>query len=296
MRRRRPVRHRKRRPAGQVEKKPRSPSGPPRTQTVTSPSTAPQGVSLRLRGSVGSGGRNAPDDVRLVKRRLIALGFNWLSDDTSINQATTNAIRLFQAIKQGSQRMEGAAVDGVIEVGADTHRWLEASNAPRWRLMPAGGPGDGFRNTEVLDQTGDDHDWGTDWLADMTSGAGATYLTRYLSANPAAAPITINDASKPRGGPTPDHQTHQTGMCCDVRLPRRDGTAPGNTTVHDGRYDRGAMRAMLSAFRAHPLVRRIVFNDPVLIAEGLCTAVAGHDDHAHVEITPPPRAPSRDNR
>src|SRR5216117_489527 len=170
MRRRRPVRHRTRRPAGQVEKKPRSPSGPPRTQTVTAPSTAPQGVSLRLRGSVGSGGRNAPDDVRLVKRRLIALG-------------------------------------------ADTHRWLEASNAPRWRLMPAGGPGDGFRNTEVLDQTGDDHDWGTDWLADMTSGAGATYLTRYLSANPAAAPITINDASKPRGGPTPDHQTHQTGMC-----------------------------------------------------------------------------------
>jgi hypothetical protein len=34
----------------------------------------------------------------------------------------------------------------------------------------------------------------------------------------------------------------------------------------------------------------------VLIAEGLCTAVAGHDDHAHVEITPPARAPSRDNR
>jgi hypothetical protein len=50
------------------------------------------------------------------------------------------------------------------------------------------------------------------------------------------------------------------------------------------------MRALLSAFRAQPLVRRVVFNDPVLIAEGLCTAVAGHEDHAHVEITSPARA------
>jgi hypothetical protein len=50
------------------------------------------------------------------------------------------------------------------------------------------------------------------------------------------------------------------------------------------------MRAMLEAFRAQPLVARIVFNDPALIAEGLCSALAGHDDHAHVEITAPARA------
>jgi hypothetical protein len=244
----------------------------------------------QLQGSVGSGGINAPDDVRHVKRRLIALGFNWLSDDTSINQATINVIRLFQAITRGAQRVDAAGVDGLIEVGGDTLRWLDAGNAPRWRLMPAGGaPEDGFRNTEVLDQTGDDHDWGTDWLADTTSRAGVTYRAAYLSAHPSAAPITINDASKPRGGPTPDHQTHQTGMCCDIRLPRTNGTAPGNTTFRDPTYDRGAMRAMLRALRAQPLVARMFFNDPVLIAERLCTASAGHDDHAHVEITAPAR-------
>src|SRR2546430_9100911 len=51
-------------------------------------------------------------------------------------------------------------------------------------------------------------------------------------------------------------QTHQTGMCCDLRVPRTDGTAPGNTTLHDPTYDRDAMRAMLGAFRAEPLGRR----------------------------------------
>jgi hypothetical protein len=284
MRRRRAMRHSTRRLAGQVSQKPRRPSRP---------TTAPPAFSLPLQGSVGAGGGNAPDDVRGVKRRLIALGFNWLSDDTSINQATIRTISLFQAITRGFQRVDGAPVDGLIEVGRDTHRWLEASNAPRWRLMPAGGaPEDGFRNTEVLDQTGDDHDWGTEWLARTITDAGATYRTEYLSEHPSAAPITVNDVSTPRGGPTPDHQTHQTGMCCDVRVARTDGTAPGNTTFRDRTYDRGAMRAMLSALRAQPLVRHIVFNDPVLIREGLCTALAGHDDHVHAEITAPaPGAP-----
>jgi hypothetical protein len=254
------------------------------------PTPAPPVVSLPLRGSVGSGGANRPDDVRLVKRRLIALGFTWLSDDASINAATISAIRLFQAIKAGFQRIGGTGVDGLIDVGGNTHRWLEASNAPRWRLMLAGGsPDDGFRNTEVLDQTGDDHDWGTDWLADTTAWAGGTYRRDHLSAHPEAALITINDASKPRGGLTPDHRGHQTGMCCDLRLPRTDGTAPGNTTFRNQRYDGAAMGAMLRAFRTQPLLSRIFFNDPRLIAEGLCTARAGHDDHAHVEITAPGR-------
>ena len=284
------MRHGTRHLAGRVSEKRRRPSGQPRRNALTAPTTTSPALSLPLQGSVGSGGGNAPDDVRLVKRRLIALGFSWLSEDTSINQATIRAIRLFQAITQGFQRVEGAGVDGLVEAGGNTHRWLEASNAPRWRLMPAGGaPEDGFRNTEVLDQTGDDHDWGTEWLAHTITAAGTTYRTGYLSAHPSAAPITVNDASKPRGGPTPDHQTHQTGMCCDLRVPRTDGTAPGNTTLHDPTYDRDVMRAMLSAFRAEPLVRRILFNDPVLVREGFCTALAGHDDHAHAEITAPAR-------
>lgn len=49
------------------------------------------------------------------------------------------------------------------------------------------------------------------------------------------------------------------------------------------------MRAMLEALAAEPLFERTFFNDPALIAEGLCTRLSGHDDHAHVEIHPPVR-------
>ena len=288
MSRKRPVKRRKR---SRARRAPHEPRKTALTAVAVTPPAAQAAVSLPLRGSVGNGGANRPGDVRFVKKRLIALGFDWLSDDPSINQATTSTITLFQAITRGFQKVGGAGVDGLIDVGGRTHRWLEASNAPRWRLMPAGGPlENGFRNTEVLDQTGDDHDWGTDWLADTTSRAGATYWTDHLSARPTAALITINDASKPRGGPTPDHQGHQTGMCCDIRLPRTDGTAPGNTTFRNREYDQRAMRTMLEVFRAQPLVRRIFFNAPTLIAEDLCRALPGHDDHAHVEITAPARA------
>jgi hypothetical protein len=37
------------------------------------------------------------------------------------------------------------------------------------------------------------------------------------------------------------------------------------------------MRAMLEAFRTQPLVARIVFNDPALIAEGLCSGQLATD-------------------
>jgi hypothetical protein len=34
---------------------------------------------------------------------------------------------------------------------------------------------------------------------------------------------------------------------------------------------------------------RVFLNDETLIHEGLCQAVAGHDNHAHFEIKPPVR-------
>jgi hypothetical protein len=51
------------------------------------------------------------------------------------------------------------------------------------------------------------------------------------------------------------------------------------------------MRAALRAFRAQPLVTAIYFNNPTLIAEGLCAHLQGHDNHAHVHTSPPARQP-----
>jgi hypothetical protein len=51
------------------------------------------------------------------------------------------------------------------------------------------------------------------------------------------------------------------------------------------------MRAMLKAIRNQSkyAIKRIFFNDFTLITEGLCVAAPGHDNHAHIDIIPPPQ-------
>ncbi len=75
---------------------------------------------------------------------------------------------------------------------------------------------------------------------------------------------------------------------CDVKLPRTDGLA-GGITYEDPPYDQAATRAILKAFKAQPLVTKLFFNDPVLIAEGLCEMQDAHDNHVHAQISPPQR-------
>lgn len=243
-------------------------------------------MNLNLRGSVGKGGVNHPEDVAAVKARLIALGFNWLSAGSLLTTEVVRTIKLFQSIKSGRQTVDG---DGRIDVGQDTHRWLEAENAPHWKKMPIGDKALGFFNVEVAQEHNDNHDFGTDWLADMIAAAGAEYHDRFMATHPNAGPIVVNDASIPTGGDSTDHKGHETGLCCDLRLARKDGSTAGGIVVHSSIYDRDAMRAILQALRHQSLVSKIFLNDSVLINEGLCTRQSGHDNHVHVEIGVPVR-------
>ncbi len=244
--------------------------------------------SVPIFGSVGLRAVNNPEDVFQVKVRLIELGFAWLQADETAGPETMTVIKLFQAIKNGFQRIDDIRNDGRVDPNGETHLWLQASNAPSWILMPAGSLEEGFINTEIAD-TSDNHDFGTNWLSDTIRAAGAHYRVNYMDANPSAPPITINDASKPRGGFTPIHQGHQAGLSCDVRLPHKSGLVGGGITYKDARYDRTAMRAVIKAFRKQRLAIRVFFNDPQLVKERLCQAVSGHDNHAHFEVAPPAR-------
>lgn len=250
------------------------------------------GARDRPTASVGVGGDNRPADVRAVKRRLVDLGFDWLDDSGSVDDEFVQTIRLFQSIVRGrSQVVSDRLVDGRVDVPGFTYSWLMAANAPRWQRMPAGDAEgtERFYNVEVVEQDFDDHEHGTDWMATVIRDAGRHYRDQYLATRPEAAPLTVNDVSRPHGGNTPDHSGHETGLSADLRLPRVNGTAPGNTTFRTAEYDREAMRAMLRAVRAQPGVRRILFNDPELTADGLCQWAAGHDDHAHVDVELPER-------
>lgn len=245
-------------------------------------------MPINIQGSVGSGGANKPEDVRAVKTRLIELGFDWLAAVgviDQVDQLTNGTIKLFQTIKQGLNTITG---DGRVDVNGNTLKWLQASNAPRWQTMPAGSREEGFVNDELKDKS-DQHDFGTNWLADTLRGAGAKYKADFLTLHPSAAVLSINDTSLPRGGNTSAHATHESGLASDIRLPRKDGNV-GGITVADSAYDRSVMRAMLNAFLAQPLAKRVLLNDSVLRAEGVCSFAGGHDNHAHFEVKPPARA------
>ncbi len=238
-----------------------------------------------IKNSVGRNGVNNSEDVVKLKKRLIELGFDWLTPNRKIDADTVRTIKLFQSIKNGRNTVGG---DGRVDVPGDTFSWLQAVNAPQWQIMPQGSRSQGFYNYELQDIS-DKHDYGTNWMADTIKTAGKDYYDKYLSLHKNAALITINDVSLPRGGDTPDHKGHETGIACDLRLPRTDGTAPGNTTYNHKLYDQSATRAMLISLQRQPLLKSILFNDPVLIAKGLCKYNKGHNDHIHFEISPPKR-------
>ncbi|HEX7313355.1 MAG TPA: peptidoglycan-binding domain-containing protein [Pyrinomonadaceae bacterium] len=244
---------------------------------------------VNIKKSVGLGAVNNSADVKAVKARLIELGFDWLTADDIMGPTTVKAIKLFQAIKNGRNQVNLGS-DGRVDPGGDTLKWLNADNAPRWIQMPQGSAAEGFHNHE-LEQTDDAHDFGTNWLADTLRATALAYKDNHLSANPKAALLTLNDFSLPQGGDTPMHATHESGLACDIRLPRKNGST-GGIEVTSASYDRKAMRAMIIAFRQQPQASRVLLSDQVLVAEGLCMAASGHANHAHFEIKPPPRNPA----
>jgi hypothetical protein len=244
-------------------------------------------MPTEIQSSVGLNAVNRPADVLAVKTRLVELGFNFITADNVMGPITIQAIRLFQAIKNGLNVVADHRNDGRVDVGGDTLKWLQAANAPHWQRMPAGSADEGFVNDNIADLN-DNHDFGTSWMAETLRAAGQTYRADFLGDHPHAALLHINDTSLPQGGDTPVHATHESGLASDIRLPHRDGTV-GGITVNDGTYDRIAMRAMIRAFRRQPQASRIFLSDPVLVGEGLCQALQGHLNHAHFEIKPPVR-------
>ena len=240
---------------------------------------------LILGASVGRNAPNDSSDVGALRRFLRALGYDWLAESDTVDADLVATINLLQSIRGGRHQVRG---DGVIDVPGPTYSFLQALDVARWQQMtPGGGAEDGFVNIELQDPN-DDHEFGTSWMAWTIEESGRAYHDGHRAQHPQAAPITVNDVSRPRGGPTPDHNGHETGLAVDLRLPRRDGTAPGNTRHTSDTYDRDTMRAHLRAIRMQPMVHRILFNDPSLIGERLCVRAAGHDDHVHVEIAPLP--------
>ena len=96
-------------------------------------------------------------------------------------------------------------------------------------------------------------------------------------------PISVGQISRRNGEVFPPHKSHRKGYQVDVRLMRKDGkNLP--ITIHDKQYDPDATRAMIQMIRSHAKVKSILCNDQGLIAAGLTSWFANHENHAHINF------------
>lgn len=83
---------------------------------------------MDLQCSVGTGGRNRASDVKLVESKFSRMCFR--------SGRLENKIKLLQAIIHNYTdltRVDKKKVDGRIDVGYSTHKWLASKNPPYWQ-------------------------------------------------------------------------------------------------------------------------------------------------------------------
>ncbi len=98
-----------------------------------------------------------------------------------------------------------------------------------------------------------------------------------------SVPVSFGDMSHPGGSAFPPHVGHQTGNEVDIRPFRKDGANLPMRWDNDG-YDQARTRQFLTLLHKRHGAVVVLFNDPKLIAEGLCRFHTGHSDHIHIRI------------
>jgi peptidoglycan hydrolase-like protein with peptidoglycan-binding domain len=96
-------------------------------------------------------------------------------------------------------------------------------------------------------------------------------------------PVFVGDISRKGGGTFPPHSAHKDGRDVDLR-PFRHRGQPGATNINDPSYDHALTRALVLLVRQKFPQVTVLFNDPLLIGDGLTRQFAGHDNHLHVRF------------
>jgi hypothetical protein len=95
-------------------------------------------------------------------------------------------------------------------------------------------------------------------------------------------PISIGQISHKGGGSFfPPHHQHKFGVEADMRPLSKSGEDL-HLTFESAEYSRDLTREFVTFLRSHAKMHRVFFNDPKLIAEGLTSHAAGHDNHLHL--------------
>ncbi len=232
--------------------------------------------------------------VSQLQRQLEAAGYELGDIDGKFGRRTKAAVEAFQAA-------HGLQVDGVV--GRKTAAQLrDPGDTFQPQTPPSGSnrvlsPAElrGLNNTRVDTQMPDrgygfqsyypaNHRVGTERTVETMK----TFAARYFEAT--GRTVRIGDISVRGGGPIPDHGAHRNGRNVDIDMQFSDGRTDierdrnsTNATWRSPAYDRNATRRMIQELRrVNPNVD-ILFNDPVLVREGLVRPLANHDNHIHIQ-------------
>lgn len=229
--------------------------GLPQTGIVDAPTWT------RLVVPIGPGATG--DAVVAVQRLLREKRSASVPTDGVYGASTTTAVRAFQAHM-------GLAQSGSMD-------------AATWRALVWHFELPTFSAAALCDYSSGNGpaNWGTSEMISTLEAAGAAMVGAGYGR------VAIGDVSLEHGGDIPGHLTHEVGLDADVRPMRRaNDQCSFGTNWKTTAYDRDATRALIKAIGAATPghVQFVLFNDPVLIQEGLATYHSAHDDHLHVML------------
>ncbi len=92
--------------------------------------------------------------------------------------------------------------------------------------------------------------------------------------------IGVGDISLAGGRPTPDHDSHKSGLEVDIRPLRKDGREEP-VFWWEPEYDKAATAELIALFRSLAPVVQILFNGPSI---PFVMKAKKHDHHFHVKL------------
>jgi penicillin-insensitive murein endopeptidase len=243
-------------------------------------------TEARINGTVGSGGENRADDVRVVQDLLNRATGAGLDVDGDCGPQTVGAITEYQ--KGFTSRPDGrvdpegltlrklraAVADGRAPTGEPERPPSQAGPAAPGggastgtRLQPLGG-GKGYYSYSKPERQ-----FGSDALLSALHDVGVRLAKAGLE-------YGVGDLSFEQGGAISPHKTHTSGHHADLRPIRSDGGhAP--TSIGDPSYSREATRTLVESLQTQASVNQILFNDNEISGVKHWPA---HDNHLHVQV------------
>ena len=246
-------------------------------------------VSVRANSGDASVREEAAERIDEGSFRLTSEG---LSLGNKVSGAERRAGALGNLVEERSHESIGSSLVSPVIKGAenyidDAKGWIADKADRAGDLLGIGGgeASGGGPITSVLPRSGEGfrtysapgNQYATESVANELRASSAEWARR------GGSPVNIGDISKRGGGDIAGHETHEQGRQVDIRPFRRDG---GNAPVtwQSRAYDREQTRSYIEFMKDRNPGATVLFNDPVLVKEGLTQKYKGHDNHLHLSF------------